>query len=49
MFDLLDLSPSDAKYIDLTEESKKYLLKKGDLLLARTGATYGKTLFFDSD
>jgi len=28
---------------------KKYLLKKGDLLLARTGATYGKTLFFDSD
>lgn len=43
------LSPSDAKYIDLTEESKKYLLKKGDLLLARTGATYGKTLFFDSD
>ena len=43
------LSPSDAKHIDLTEESKKYLLKKGDLLLARTGATYGKTLFFDSD
>lgn len=43
------LSPSDAKYIDLTEESKKYLLKKRDLLLARTGATYGKTLFFDSD
>lgn len=43
------LGPSDAKYVDLTEESKKYLLKKGDLLLARTGATYGKTLFFDSD
>ena len=43
------LDPSDAKYVDLTEESKKYLLKKGDLLLARTGATYGKTLFFDSD
>ena len=43
------LNPSDAKYVDLTEESKKYLLRKGDLLLARTGATYGKTLFFDSD
>lgn len=43
------LTLSDAKYIDLTEESKKYLLKKGDLLLARTGSTYGKTLFFDSD
>ena len=24
-------------------------MKKGDLLLARTGSTYGKTLFFDSD
>ena len=39
----------DYTELDLTEESKKYLLKKGDLLLARTGATYGKTLFFDSD
>lgn len=43
------LNPTDAKYIDLTEESQKYLLKKGDLLLARTGATYGKTLYFDTD
>ena len=43
------LNPSDKKYVDLTEESKNYLLKKGDLLLARTGATYGKTLFFDGD
>ena len=24
-------------------------MKKGDLLLARTGATYGKTLYFNSD
>ena len=43
------LNPYDAKYVDLTEESKKYLLAKGDLLLARTGATYGKTLHFESD
>ena len=43
------LNPYDAKYVDLTEESKKYLLAKGDLLLARTGATYGKTLYFESD
>ena len=43
------LNPQSAKYVELTEESEKYLLKKGDLLLARTGATYGKTLYFDSD
>lgn len=43
------LNPYDAKYIELTTESRKYLLQKGDLLLARTGATYGKTLYFDAD
>ena len=43
------LNPYDAKYVELTEESKKYLLEKGDLLLARTGATYGKTLYFEAD
>lgn len=50
--DILDngyLNPSDAKYINLNEESKKYLLSKGDLLLARTGATYGKTLYVPND
>ena len=43
------LQQSDYKYIDLTEESGKYLLKKGDLLMARTGATYGKTMLFEDD
>ena len=43
------LNSFDAKYITLTDESKKYLLKKGDLLLARTGATYGKTLYVPDD
>ena len=43
------LNICDVKYIDLTEDNKKYLLKRGDLLLARTGATYGKTLYFDSN
>ena len=50
--DILDngtLNPEDAKYITLTDESRKYLLKKGDLLLARTGATYGKTLYVPDD
>ena len=39
------LSSGNCKYITLNDESKKYLLKEGDLLLARTGATYGKTLY----
>ncbi len=41
-----ELRETDKKFIDLTTESEKYLLKKGDLLVARTGATFGKTLFF---
>ena len=43
------LNPEGAKYINLTSECEKYLLKKGDLLTARAGATYGKTLYFDED
>ena len=39
------LNPNGAKYITLSEDSKKYSLNRGDLLLARTGATYGKTLY----
>ena len=39
------MKPEGAKYILLNNESKKYLVKKGDLLLARIGATYGKTLY----
>jgi type I restriction enzyme M protein len=43
------LIKDEIKYADLTEESKKYLLKKRDLLVARTGATYGKTMLFNED
>ena len=43
------LNSQGANYINLTADSKKYLLNYGDLLLARTGATYGKTLYFSSD
>lgn len=39
------LKPNDAKYIDVNSMNEKYLVKPGDLLMARTGATYGKTLF----
>jgi type I restriction enzyme M protein len=40
---------TDAKFIDLTKEAKKCILKKNDILLARTGATYGKTMIFDEE
>ena len=42
------LNKDDVKYITLSDESKKYLLKVGDLLVARTGATFGKTLIITS-
>lgn len=37
----------DSKFLDLTEQNKVFLLFKGDILLTRTGATYGKTMLFD--
>lgn len=43
------LKDDDKKYISETAESRKYILQKSDVLVARTGATYGKTLYFDSD
>ena len=43
------LIPNGEKYIDVLPECKKYLLKKNDLLIARTGATYGKTMIFSED
>lgn len=39
------LNPEDAKYVDLSNDNKQYLLKEGDILMARTGATYGKTVY----
>lgn len=43
------LKNEDIKYIDMNNEARKSLLSKGDIVMARTGATYGKTLYFDSD
>lgn len=39
----------EPKFIKLSRESEPYLLEKGDLLVARTGATYGKTMLFDEE
>ena len=43
------LTSEEKMYINLSQASCKYLLKKGDLLMARTGATFGKTLYFNED
>ena len=44
-----EIKNNDKKYISATKESKNYLLKKGDVLVARTGATFGKTLYFNEE
>ena len=41
-----ELRSNDAKFIDLNVESQQYFLQKGDIVVARTGATYGKTLYY---
>ena len=37
------------KFVNIKDDEKKYILNKGDVLIARTGATYGKCLYFNSD
>lgn len=39
----------DCKYLNISNDNSKYVLNNGDLVVARTGASYGKTLYFDSD
>ena len=43
------LSSCNAKYIKSNEDCLNYLVKKGDILMARTGATYGKTLLINEN
>lgn len=44
-----ELSPTDAKFVDSAAGIEDYLVNVGDLLMARTGATFGKTMFAKSD
>ena len=52
---ITDISPEgklradEPKFITLTEEARTSLLAKGDILVARTGATFGKTMLFEAD
>lgn len=43
------LKGTDIKYVNKNAENTKYLLKKNDLVVARTGATFGKTLLYRED
>jgi len=43
------LSLNDAKFVAATDDMTEYLVKAGDLLMARTGATYGKTMLVEED
>lgn len=43
------LKSTDAKYINISSESIRYVIKKSDILVARTGATFGKTMLFEED
>jgi len=38
------LSPDGAKYVDVADAATDYVVQPGDLLMARTGATYAKTM-----
>ncbi len=41
------LRAEDPKFITLTEDARESLLSNGDILVARTGATFGKTMIFE--
>ncbi|HDS5592567.1 TPA: restriction endonuclease subunit S [Enterobacter hormaechei subsp. xiangfangensis] len=43
------LSPTDPMFVEISDGNERYLLAKGDLLMARTGATFGKTMIFEED
>lgn len=36
-------------YLDFVPKYENYILEKGDVLVARTGATFGKSFYFDDD
>lgn len=40
------ITKDDPKYADLPNEESKFILNEGDIVVARTGATYGKTAIF---
>ena len=43
------LRNEEPKFIMLTTEARESILQEGDILVARTGATYGKTMLFEEN
>ena len=43
------LRSDDPMFISLSKKARDSILQKGDILIARTGATYGKTMMFEED
>jgi restriction endonuclease S subunit len=43
------LTEGNKMYVNSFKEAEKYFLNNGDLLMARTGASAGNVLFFESD
>ena len=43
------LSPFEAKYIDSNGVDSDYFVRRGDVLMARTGATFGKSVLIADD
>lgn len=43
------LKSTDMKYVETNKDTLKSIVKKDDILVARTGATYGKTMIFDEE
>ncbi len=43
------LRQDNSKFTSMTDEARQSLVVKGDVLVARTGATYGKTMLFGED
>lgn len=43
------LTKENKMYVAIFDEAEKYLLEKGDLLMARTGASAGNVMYFDGD
>ena len=43
------LKSTSPKYVDIEEDNREYMLSEGDILVARTGATFGKTLLVRTD
>ncbi|MDO8748792.1 MAG: restriction endonuclease subunit S [Candidatus Omnitrophota bacterium] len=43
-----NLEKENKVFINFSEETKKFLLKDGDLLMVRTGATYAKVLLYQN-